>query len=187
LNGQGNLNIHTQMSWNFWNKLLKQSGVNPSSPRGPKVSSNSFNFSSKCCNFYIRCPNSIKFIEEFPLSLLVYAVKFSNQSKIQKFLGSQSKFIGSIWVHQTAFEGCNFGGFYLQPMFVFNKIYWVMFPLKSSYCGKFFMSIQDVLNIWEKFKGSKSRHFWNFVNFSSLFLLHTLLVSNNLFWESCAY
>jgi len=27
-----------------------------------------------------------------------------------------------------------------------------LFPLKSSYCGKIFMSIQVVLNAWEQFE-----------------------------------
>jgi len=37
-------------------------------------------------------------------------------------------------------------------MFVFNKTCWVWFPLKSSYCGKIFMSTQVVLNAWEQFE-----------------------------------
>jgi len=37
-------------------------------------------------------------------------------------------------------------------MFIFNKMCWDLFPLKSCYCGKIFMSIQVVLNVWEQFK-----------------------------------
>jgi len=29
---------------------------------------------------------------------------------------------------------------------------WVRFPFKSNYCGKIFMSIQVVLNVWEPFE-----------------------------------
>jgi len=32
------------------------------------------------------------------------------------------------------------------------KICWVLFPLKSIYWGKIFMSIQVVLNVWEQFQ-----------------------------------
>jgi len=37
-------------------------------------------------------------------------------------------------------------------MLVFNKICWVLFPIKSTYCSKIFMSIQVVLNAWEQFE-----------------------------------
>ena len=37
-------------------------------------------------------------------------------------------------------------------MFVFNKNYWVRFPLKSSCYSKIFMSIQIVGNVWESFE-----------------------------------
>jgi len=50
-------------------------------------------------------------------------------------------------------NGCNFGGLYLfHQMSIFNQICWVLFFLKSNYCGKFFMSIQVFLNVWEQFK-----------------------------------
>jgi len=35
---------------------------------------------------------------------------------------------------------------------VFNQMCWIMFSLKSSYCGKIPMPIQGVLNVWEQFK-----------------------------------
>jgi len=86
-------------------------------------------------------------------SLLVCVVKFSNESKMYWFFVNQSKFSSSIWVHHTTFDGCNFRRLYLfHPMFIFNKICWIMFHLKSSYCGKNSMSIQVVLNVWEQFK-----------------------------------
>ncbi len=51
------------------------------------------------------------------------------------------------------YDGCNFGGLYLfQKVFIFNQICWVLFPLRSSYCGKIFMPIQVVLNAWEQFE-----------------------------------
>ena len=51
------------------------------------------------------------------------------------------------------YDGCNFGGLYLShQMFVFNKNCWVLFPIKPSYCGEIFMSIQVVLNVWEHFE-----------------------------------
>jgi len=79
--------------------------------------------------------------------------KIFRSIKMYRCFESQSKFTGSIWVHQTACDGCNFGGLYLlHQMLVFNKICWVFFPLKSSYCGKIFMSIQVVLNVWEQFE-----------------------------------
>ncbi len=125
----------------------------PKSPKEQILSSHTFKSNSKCCNFCILFPNSIKLVGKFFLSLLVSVIKFSDQSKLYWFFGSRSKFRSSIWVHQTAFDGCNFGGFYLlHSKFVFNKICWVMFPLKSSYCGKIFMSIQVVLNVREQFK-----------------------------------
>jgi len=90
---------------------------------------------------------------KFALSHLVCVVKFLDQSKMYWFFVSQSKFKSSIWVHQTALDGCNFGSLYfLHSMFVFNKVYWFIFPFKSSYCGNIFMSIQVVLNIWEQFE-----------------------------------
>jgi len=122
-------------------------------PHRPKVSSHSFKSNSKCGNSYIQCPNSIKLVGNFVLSLLVCVVNFSDKSKIYWFFVSQSKLRGSIWVHQTAFDGCNFGDLYLLHLIiVFNKICWIMFPLKSSYCSKISMSIQVVLNAWEQFK-----------------------------------
>jgi len=50
-------------------------------------------------------------------------------------------------------DGCNFGGLSLfHQMLVFNQICWVLFPMKSTYCGKIFMSIQVVLNAWNQFE-----------------------------------
>jgi len=47
----------------------------------------------------------------------------------------------------------NFGGLYLfHQVFVFNIIWWVFPLLKSSYCGKNFISIQVILNVWEQFE-----------------------------------
>jgi len=80
-------------------------------------------------------------------------VKFSNQSKMRWFLLSQLKFTSSTSIHQIAFDGCNFEVLYLlYPMLVFNIIYWITFSIQYSFCGKIFMSIQVVLNIWEQFK-----------------------------------
>jgi len=86
-------------------------------------------------------------------SLLVWLVNFLDQYKMDWFSVSQSKFKGSIWVHQIAYDACNFGGLYLLcSIFIFHKICWVVFPLKSSYCGIIFSSIQVVLNVWEQFE-----------------------------------
>jgi len=50
-------------------------------------------------------------------------------------------------------DGCNFGGLYLfHQMTIFNKICWIFFPIKSTYCGKIFKSIQVFLNAWEQFE-----------------------------------
>jgi len=39
-------------------------------------------------------------------------------------------------------------------MLVFNfyKKNWLLFFIKSTYCGKIFMSIEVVLNAWEQFE-----------------------------------
>jgi len=139
------------------------------------VFSHSFKSNSKFYNFCIRCLNSIKLVGKFALLLLVYVVKFSNQSKMYWFLRSQSKFTSSIWVHQTAFEGFNFWGLYfLHPMLVFNKhLLNFMFPLNSTYCGKIFRSIQVVLKVKEQFE----------VQNSNMFLLHWVSFSNKCFWK----
>jgi len=126
--------------------------LTPKCPRGPKVSS-VWQSNSKCCNFCIQHPNSIKLVNKFGLALLVFVVKFSDQSKMYSCFGSQSKFTGSIRVHQTAFDGCNLGGLYLlHQIFFFNNIFWIFFPFKPTYCGKIFMSIWVVLNFWEQFE-----------------------------------
>jgi len=67
------------------------------------------------------------------------------------------------------------------------KICWIMFPLKSSYCGKIYRLIQvfkkGLGTIWS----SKSRHFGITMSFGGLFLLYIVCISNNFFWKSCAY
>jgi len=50
--------------------------LTPHHLRGPKVSSHSFKSNSKCCNFSIWCPNSIKLVGKCALSLLVYVLMF---------------------------------------------------------------------------------------------------------------
>jgi len=107
--------------------------LTPHLPRRQKCLSHSFQSNSKCCDFFIWCPNSIKLVENFALSLLVCVVKVLDQLKMYCYFVSQLKFKGSIQVHQTTFDGYNFEGLYLlHPLFVYNKICWVMFPLKSS-------------------------------------------------------
>jgi len=57
-------------------------------------------------------------------------------------------------------------------MLVFNKRNcWVLFPLQSSYCGKIFMSIQVVLNVWKQFE----------VQNLDIFALQWTLVAYNFF------
>jgi len=88
--------------------------------------------------------------------------------------GSQSKFTAWIRVHQTAFNGCNFGGLCLfHQMFVFYKICWVLFN-KFSYCAEIFMSIQVVLNVWEEFE----------VQNPNIFALQWTLAAYNFFIQS---
>jgi len=98
------------------------------------MSPHCFKFNSKCCDFCKQCSNSIKVVGKFKFFLLICVVKFSNQPKMYLFFVSQSKFrLRFTWVHQTTFDGCNFGGLYLfHLIFVFNKICKVIFPLKSS-------------------------------------------------------
>jgi len=73
---------------------------------------------------------------------------------------------------EIAFDRYNFGSLYLlHQMFVFNQICWVLVPLKSCYCGKIFMSIQVVLNVWEEFK----------VQHPHIFALHWTSVAYNFF------
>jgi len=52
-------------------------------PKRPKVSSHDFKSNLKCCNFCIQCPNSIKLVGKFALSILVCVVKFSDQYKMK--------------------------------------------------------------------------------------------------------
>ena len=47
----------------------------------------------------------------------------------------------------------------INQMFVFNKICWVMFFLKSSNCGKIFIATQVVLNVWKQFEVRNSDFF----------------------------
>jgi len=61
-----------------------------------------------------------------------------------------------------------------------------MFSLKSSYCGKIFMSIQVVLNVWEQFKVQNLDIFGLQWTLGSSFLLHTMSISNN-FFEKVAH
>jgi len=80
-------------------------------------------------------------------------VKFSNQSKMYWVCDNHSKFIGSIWVHHIAFWWLQLQGIVsFHRMFIFKEICWVLFSLWSNYCGKIFISIQAVLNVWEQFK-----------------------------------
>ena len=37
-------------------------------------------------------------------------------------------------------------------MLFLNKICWILFPIKCTYCGKIFMSIQVVSNAWQQFE-----------------------------------
>jgi len=76
-------------------------------------------------------------------------------------------------------------------MFVFNKICSILFPLRSSYCGKNFILVQVVLNVWEQFEVQNPNIFalqwtlaaYNFLtqgSFSKKFVgkvVHTSLVS----------
>jgi len=104
------------------------------------------------------------------------------------FFLSQSKFNHSIWVHQTAFDGCNFGRLYLlHPMFIFNKICRFMFPLKSSYCNKKFNVNPSCFECLGAIQSSNSWHFWITMNFGSLFLLHTLIPFLMNFFGKVAY
>jgi len=82
-------------------KVFKK--LTPKWQRGQKLSLQSFKSSSKCCKFCIQAPNSIRLFGKVVFSLLVCMVKSWDQSKMYWFFGSQSKFITSIWVHQTAF------------------------------------------------------------------------------------
>jgi len=60
-------------------------------------------------------------------------------------------------------------------MLVFNQIFWILFPLKSSYCGKNFVSIQVVLNVWEQFEVQNPHIFalqWTLATYN--FFIHCL-------------
>jgi len=72
-------------------------------------------------------------------------------------------------------------------MFVFNKICWIMFPLKSGYCGKNFHVNLSCFECLGAIQSSKSRHFWIIVNFGGLFLLHTMSFSNKFFFRKVAH
>jgi len=153
------------------------------------VSSHSLKSNSKCCDFCIWCPNSTKLVGEFALSLLVCVVKILDQYKMCWFFVSQSKFKGSIWVHQTALDGCNFRGLYLlHSMFNFNQICSVMLPLQSSYCDKkIHVNYLSRFECLGAIRTSKFQHLGITMNFDGLFILHTMSVSNKFFGESCAY
>jgi len=126
------------------------SNTNP--PRDQKCSHIVCKSNSKCFNFRIWCPSLIKTCWKICWnSSSLYREKFQTNPKCNDFLKA-------IWISQVQFEFTklhfddNFKGLYLlHPMFFSNKICWIMFPLKSNYCRKKFMSIQ-VLNVWEQFK-----------------------------------
>jgi len=82
----------------------KCSWLTPQHPQGAKKSPLIvLKSNSKCCNFCIRCPNSIKLVGKVEYTSLVCVVKFSDQSKTYWVCESHSKFTGSIWFHHTAF------------------------------------------------------------------------------------
>jgi len=58
----------------------------PKGPKGPKVSSYSFKFNSKCCNFCFCCVDSLKIVGKFTLFFLVCDIIFLDQSKMCWFL-----------------------------------------------------------------------------------------------------
>jgi len=90
--------------------------LSPKHPTEPILFSHTFKSNSKCCNFCTPFPNSIKLFGKFVLSLLVCVIKFSDQSKLYWFFGSSSKFTSTIWVHQIAFDDCNFS--FIQCLFL---------------------------------------------------------------------
>ena len=49
-------------------------------------------------------------------------------------------------------DDCNSGAPYLlHPKSIFDESCWVGLSFKSSFCGKNFNSIQDVMKIWHAF------------------------------------
>jgi len=103
--------------------------LSPKCPKEPKLTSHTFKSNSKCYNFCIRCPNSIKTCWKICTLSSSSCHKIFTWIWVLLILWKPIEVHEFNWVHQTAFEGFNFGGLYLlRPMFVLNKIWWVMFP-----------------------------------------------------------
>ena len=49
-------------------------------------------------------------------------------------------------------DDCNFGtSYFIKKKSIFDKNCWIGFQFKSSFSGKNFSSIQDVMKIWHAF------------------------------------
>jgi len=115
--------------------------LSPKCPREPKLSSHTFKSNSKCCNFCIQCPNSIKLVGKFAIPLLVCVVNFLDEYKFYWFWGSQSKFTGSIeftkvYLKATtsrayiSFIQCFFWIKFVGLFFAFSLVTMVKFPCR---------------------------------------------------------
>jgi len=117
--------------------------LSPKRPKEPKWSLHTFKSNSKCSNFCIWCPNSIKLVDKFALSFLVCVINFSNQFKFYWFFGSQSKFTGSIEFTKLHLKATNLGSYisFIQCLFwikfvglcsTFSLVIVVKFPCQSQ-------------------------------------------------------
>jgi len=156
-------------------------------PKEPTLSSHTFKSNLKCCNFCIWFSNLIKIVGKFALSLLVCVIKFQINLSYIDLLGANRSSQVQFEFTKLHWDGCNFGGLYLfHQMLVFNKIYWMTFPLKSSYCGK--ISCQSKL-FWMFGSNSKFK-ITTFLDYSELQRLITSSYKVCFFfnyWKSCAY
>jgi len=153
----------------------------PLNVTGNQKSSQVWKSNSKCCNFFIWCPNSIKLVVNFLLSSLLCVVNFSNQSKMYWFFEAIQNSRVQLEFTKLHFDGRKFGAciFFIQCSFSITFVglcfsWSLVIVVKFSCQSKFFGMFRSN----SKFK---IQAFLDYNELCSLFLLHTMSISNHFF------